>query len=142
MMSRRNTFSAASSSRRRKPRGAGTRIPAVAVKRVYEAPADGDGLRVLVDRVWPRGLSKEKARIDHWLKDVAPSTALRQWFRHDPERWAEFRWRYRAELAQNPDALEALRSLMRGKRATLLYDARDEAHNQAVVLAEVLEKDD
>jgi uncharacterized protein YeaO (DUF488 family) len=111
----------------------------VAVKRVYEAPAGEDGLRVLVDRVWPRGLSKEKARIDHWLKDVAPSTALRKWFGHDPERWADFRRRYRTELAKNPDALETLRSLIAGKRATLLYGARDETHNQAVVLAELLE---
>jgi uncharacterized protein YeaO (DUF488 family) len=112
----------------------------VAVKRVYEAPAGEDGLRVLVDRVWPRGLSKEKARIDRWLKDVAPSTALRKWFGHDPERWAEFRRRYRTELAKNPDAFEALRSLIAGKRATLLYGTRDEAHNQAIVLADLLEK--
>jgi uncharacterized protein YeaO (DUF488 family) len=110
------------------------------VKRVYEAPSKEDGLRVLVDRVWPRGLSKEKARIDHWLKDAGPSTALRKWFGHDPERWREFRRRYRAELAKHPDALDALRSLIRGRRATLLYGARDEAHNQAVVLAELLEK--
>ena len=108
------------------------------VKRVYEAPAQEDGLRVLVDRVWPRGLSKEKARIDHWLKEVAPSTALRQWFGHAPERWKEFRHRYRSELKRNLAPLDALRSLVRGKSATLVYGARDEQHNQAVVLAEIL----
>jgi len=142
VIARRNTFSAAPSSRRRKQVGAGAHRSDVGVKRVYEPPADEDGLRLLVDRVWPRGISKDEARIDQWLKDVAPSTALRKWFGHDPERWAEFRRRYRGELAENPDALEALRALVRGKRATLLYGARDEAHNQAVVLAEVLQKDD
>jgi uncharacterized protein YeaO (DUF488 family) len=140
VIARRNTFSAASSSRRRTRGAAPRRASTLRLKRVYEAPADVDGLRVLVDRVWPRGLSKEKARIDHWLKDAGPSTALRKWFGHDPERWREFRRRYRAELAKHPDALDALRSLIRGRRATLLYGARDEAHNQAVVLAELLEK--
>jgi uncharacterized protein YeaO (DUF488 family) len=110
------------------------------VKRVYDAPADDDGVRVLVDRVWPRGLSKEKARIDHWLKEVAPSTALREWFGHDPARWTEFRRRYRAELKQTPEPLKALHSLVRGKPTTLLYGARDKQHNQAVVLAEILEE--
>jgi len=112
----------------------------VRVKRVYDAPAHADGMRVLVDRVWPRGLSKEKAGIDHWLKEVAPSTALRRWFGHDPARWAEFRRRYRAELEQNSAALEGLRSVTRGKRATLVYGARDEQHNQAIVLAEILDE--
>ena len=137
-MGRRNTFSAMPSSRRRKAGKARTRRSAVRVKRVYDAPAVDDGVRVLVDRVWPRGLSKEKARIDQWLKEVAPSTALRQWFGHDPARWTEFRRRYRAELKQNLAPLEALRSLVRGKAATLVYGARDEQHNQAVVLAEFL----
>ena len=137
-MGRRITFSAMPSSRRGKLGKARPHPTALKVKRVYEAPAPNDGVRVLVDRVWPRGLSKEEARIDHWLKEVAPTTALRQWFGHDPARWAEFRRRYRAELEQNPAALEALRSLVRGKPATLLYGARNEQHNQAVVLAEVL----
>lgn len=110
------------------------------LKRVYDAPANDDGVRVLVDRVWPRGLSKEKARIDHWLKEVAPSTALRQWFGHDPARWAEFRRRYRAELAKNLAPIDTLRSLVHGKPATLLYGARDKQHNQAVVLAEILDE--
>jgi uncharacterized protein YeaO (DUF488 family) len=138
MMGRRITFSAMPSSRRRKAGQARTRRSTLRVKRIYDPPADEDGVRVLVDRVWPRGLSKEKAQIDHWLKDVAPSTALRRWFGHDPARWAEFRRRYRAELAETAGPLQALRALIRGKRATLLYGARDEQHNQAVVLAEVL----
>ncbi|HEV2546360.1 MAG TPA: DUF488 family protein [Stellaceae bacterium] len=128
------------SSRRGKAAKARTRRSVVRVKRVYEAPAPDDGVRVLVDRVWPRGLSKEKAQIDHWLKEVAPSTALRQWFGHDPARWTEFRRRYRAELKQNLAPLKALGALVRGKPATLLYGARDEQHNQAVVLAEILDE--
>lgn len=107
-------------------------------KRVYEPPSPEDGVRVLVDRVWPRGLSKEKAAADHWLKEVAPSTALRRWFSHDPERWAEFRRRYRAELARRPAALDELRRLVRASTVTLLFGARDADHNQAVVLQELL----
>lgn len=96
-------------------------------------------MRILVDRVWPRGVSKEKAALDHWLKDVGPSTALRKWFGHKPERWAEFRKRYRKELAVNP-AVKELRALVKGKRATLLFGAHDAEHNQAVVLAELLRR--
>jgi uncharacterized protein YeaO (DUF488 family) len=139
-MGRRITFSAKPSSRRPQSEKVRRSRSVVRVKRVYDAPADYDGVRVLVDRVWPRGLSKEKARIDHWLKEVAPSTALRQWFGHDPARWTEFRRRYRAELEQNLAPLDALRSLVHGKPATLLYGARDKQHNQAVVLAEILDE--
>ena len=139
-MGRRITFSGMPSSRRKRPGKARARRLAVRVRRVYAAPTPDDGVRVLVDRVWPRGLSKDKARIDHWLKEVAPSTALRQWFGHDPARWTEFRRRYRAELEQNPASLDALRSLVRGRTATLLYGARDEEHNQAVALAEILQE--
>jgi len=92
---------------------------------------------VLVDRLWPRGLRKDETKIDHWLKDVAPSAELRQWFGHDPARWDEFRRRYRAELHANAAALDELRQLT-GK-VTLLYGAHDEAHNQAVVLLELLQ---
>jgi uncharacterized protein YeaO (DUF488 family) len=112
-------------------------MPSPAIKRVYEPPATKDGLRILVDRLWPRGLKKSDAALDHWLKEVGPSTALRKWFGHDPDRWPGFRRRYRAELAKNP-ALEELRALARRRRVTLLYGAKDEAHNQAVVLAEYL----
>ncbi|GAB1412033.1 DUF488 domain-containing protein [Candidatus Desulfobacillus denitrificans] len=95
-------------------------------------------MRILVDRLWPRGLSKAQAAIDHWLKEVAPSNELRQWFGHDPEKWPEFRKRYRAELKDNP-ALAELRDLSRKGTVTLVYSAKDELHNQAVVLRQVLD---
>lgn len=110
----------------------------IALKRAYESPAASDGTRVLVDRLWPRGLSKARASIDLWLKDVAPSTALRKWFGHDPGKWPEFRKRYRAELQGNP-ALSELASLAREGDITLVYAARDPLHNDAVVLREILE---
>jgi uncharacterized protein YeaO (DUF488 family) len=111
------------------------------IKRAYEPPASEDGLRVLVDRLWPRGLSKEAAAIDEWLKDIAPSAELRRWFGHDPERWAEFNARYRRELssAQRSAALERLRDAARTRGSvTLLFAARDTTHNHASVLLEVL----
>ena len=109
----------------------------IRIKRIYEPAAAADGLRVLVDRVWPRGVSRAEAKLSAWEKDVAPTTALRQWFGHKPARWPEFRIRYTAELKRNP-AVDALRKLARGKTVTLLYGARDEDHNQAVVLAAFL----
>lgn len=110
----------------------------VQLKRVYDPPSPRDGTRILVDRLWPRGISKAKARVDLWLKDVAPSTVLRQWFGHDPARWSEFRRRYRAELRHQPDALAQLRALARRGRVTLVFGARDERRNQAVVLKDLL----
>ncbi|MBU6506456.1 MAG: DUF488 family protein [Alphaproteobacteria bacterium] len=110
----------------------------VQLKRAYDPPSLRDGTRILVDRLWPRGISKAKARIDLWLKDVAPSTVLRQWFGHDPARWSEFRRRYRAELRRQPDALAQLRALARRGRVTLVFGARDERRNQAVVLKDLL----
>jgi uncharacterized protein YeaO (DUF488 family) len=112
----------------------------IAIKRVYEKADRADGLRVLVDRIWPRGLTKEKAKIDEWLKDIAPSTELRRWFGHKSERWAEFQRRYQAELA-SPDArdvLERLRQLARKEKVTLLYGARNEAQNNARSLQSIL----
>ena len=109
----------------------------VMLKRIYEPPSSADGKRILVDRLWPRGLSKDKAKIDHWLKEVAPTTALRQWFGHDPGKWAEFQKRYRAELKSNP-AMDELRALSAQGSVTLLYAARDQAHNEAVVLQKIL----
>lgn len=109
----------------------------LSIKRVYLPPAADDGKRVLVDRLWPRGLSKHEAAVDVWLKDVAPSTALREWFGHDPAKWEEFRKRYLAELANNA-AVTELRALATAGRVTLLYGAHDEAHNQARVLLELL----
>ena len=108
------------------------------LKRVYETPSAEDGTRILVDRLWPRGLTKEKAQVDLWLKTIAPSAELRQWFGHDPDRWAEFQSRYRAELEANPDAVAELISALRRGPATLVYGARDETRNDAVVLADWL----
>lgn len=111
----------------------------IVLKRAYEPPAASDGTRILVDRLWPRGLAKEKARIDLWLKDVAPSTELRRWFQHDPEKWLEFKKRYRTELKRS-SALAELRNLSRQGDVTLVYAARDQLHNEAVVLRQILER--
>ncbi|HEY4134532.1 MAG TPA: DUF488 family protein [Alphaproteobacteria bacterium] len=109
------------------------------LKRAYDPPSDDDGLRVLVDRLWPRGLKRDAARIDHWVKDVSPSAELRGWFAHDPERWTEFQKRYRAEIKKNGEALAALKELMKGqKRLTFLFAAKDEEHNNAVALRNYL----
>ena len=107
------------------------------IKRVYEPASPEDGERILVDRLWPRGLKKADAAIDRWMKEVAPSAALRTWFGHEPERFAEFRRRYAAEMAGNP-ALAELRKLGRGRVVTLLYGARDPEQNQAAVLLDLL----
>ncbi|HRL25556.1 MAG TPA: DUF488 domain-containing protein [Brevundimonas diminuta] len=110
----------------------------VALKRVYEPPSDADGTRILVDRLWPRGLSKDRARVDLWLKQIAPTTELRQWFGHDPAKWTEFQHRYRAELEANGDVVSELKAALADGPATLVYGARDEEHNDAVVLAAYL----
>ena len=112
--------------------------PDVRLKRAYDPAEPGDGYRVLVDRLWPRGVSKERARLDEWARELAPSTELRTWFGHDPERFAEFRRRYRAELEAHADELEELRSRARDETLTLVYAARDSEHNDAVVLGELL----
>ena len=108
------------------------------LKRAYDPAAPSDGTRILVDRLWPRGVSKERADLAEWMKDIAPSTALREWFGHDPARWAEFQTRYRAELADHQAELDQIRALARKGMVTLVYSARDEAHNDAVVLRHVL----
>jgi len=105
---------------------------------VYEEPHDGDGHRVLIDRVWPRGVSKERARLDEWARELAPSDELRRWFDHVPERFDEFRARYREELAAHGDKLDDLRRRARSGPVTIVYGARDTEHNNAVVLAEML----
>lgn len=110
----------------------------VRIKRVYEPPSPGDGTRVLVDRLWPRGVKKADAAISQWMKEIAPSNELRKWFGHEPERWQEFRRRYRAELTRKQELLSELRSLAQAGPLTLVYSAHDEAHNQAVVLREAL----
>lgn len=109
------------------------------VKRVYDAAGPGDGYRVLVDRIWPRGVSKEKAHVDLWMKEIGPSDRLRKWFGHDPKRWAEFQKRYRKELKNNSELVGKLRELeKKDGTVTLVYSARDEEHNQAVALREFL----
>jgi uncharacterized protein YeaO (DUF488 family) len=111
----------------------------IRLKRAYEKPSPEDGLRVLVERLWPRGLSKERAAVDLWIKDVAPSPELRRWFHHDPALWDEFQRRYRAELRENNDAVEELRQKCRGRTVTFVYAARDEEHNSARLLKDYLE---
>lgn len=113
---------------------------AVELKRAYEPPSPDDGMRVLVDRLWPRGLSKEQLAVDLWLKEVAPSDELRRWYGHEPRRWKSFAAKYRAELAQRTDLLRLLDELRRRGRVTLIYGARDTAGNNAVVLREVLDE--
>lgn len=110
----------------------------VTIKRAYDPPSPRDGTRVLVDRLWPRGVKKAEAHIAQWMKEIAPSNELRKWFGHDPERWDEFRRRYKAELAGKREVVGELRELARQGPLTLVYSARDEAHNQAVVLREML----
>ncbi len=110
----------------------------VKLKRAYEPAEAGDGTRILVDRLWPRGVSKDAAAIDLWLKEIAPSTALRKWFGHDPDKWPRFRERYFAELDANREAVDTLREVMRRGPVTLVYGAKDREHNDAVVLEEYL----
>jgi uncharacterized protein YeaO (DUF488 family) len=110
----------------------------VGIKRVYDPAQPSDGYRVLVDRVWPRGVARERARIDEWARELAPSDELRKWFNHDPERFGEFQRRYRAELRAHGDRIEELRAHASRGRVTLVYAARDENHNNAVVLADLL----
>ena len=115
-------------------------MPVIKVKRIYQAADQKDGFRILVDRIWPRGLTKEAARIDLWLKDVAPSTPLRKWFGHDPALWEEFRKRYCAEPDQKRGPVDQILSKTKKKRVTLLFAAKDEQHNNAVALKQYLDK--
>ena len=113
----------------------------IKLKRVYEEPTKDDGFRILVERLWPRGHTKERASVDLWLKEVAPSSELRKWFGHDPAKWEEFRKRYRAELRQKKDAVSLLKQKSKEVTITHVYAARDEEHNSAIVLKEILERD-
>ncbi len=110
----------------------------VKLKRAYERPSPDDGIRILVDRLWPRGVKKVNAAIDHWMKEIAPSTELRRWFGHDPGRWEEFQRRYAQELKRHREQVDQLRSLARRSVITLIYAARDQDHNEAVVLRDLL----
>jgi len=110
------------------------------IKRVYEKPDKDDGLRILVDRLWPRGLTKEKASIGLWLKDIAPSTELRKWFGHDPDKWDGFKKRYREELKKNTEASSLLAEKLKQGEVTLVYGSRDKEHNEALVLKELFSR--
>lgn len=112
----------------------------VKIKRVYEAPDANDGKRILVDRLWPRGLTKEKADVDLWLKDIAPTTVLRKWFSHDPAKWEEFKKRYFDELKNNKEPVSLLKDEIKKGPVTLIYGAKDEVHNEALVLKNILNK--
>ena len=112
---------------------------AIQIKRVFESPEERDGLRVLVDRLWPRGISKTKARIDVWTKDLAPSTDLRKWYSHDPDKWLEFKSRYFAELDKNPEMVHELSAHLRKGPVTFLYSSKEQRLNNAVALKEYLE---
>ncbi|WP_126450906.1 DUF488 domain-containing protein [Sulfodiicoccus acidiphilus] len=111
----------------------------IKVKRIYDEPSPEDGLRVLVDRLWPRGVKKEVARVDVWLKEIAPSDELRKWFSHDPGRWEEFKVKYREELEGNPNLARLAQLVRENNAVTLLYSAKDRDRNNAVALREVLE---
>lgn len=111
----------------------------IKIKRVYEEPDAADGKRILVDRLWPRGLTKEKAKVDIWLKEIAPSTELRKWFGHDPKRWPQFQSRYLDELKSHNEQIQLLKHEAARSPVTLLYGARDEEHNEAVILQRLLQ---
>jgi len=110
----------------------------IRVKRIYESPDEKDGFRILVDRLWPRGLKKSSAHIDKWMKDIAPSTALRKWFNHEPEKWQTFKQRYDEELKNNAAVADLLKEINGNKNITFLYSARDEEHNQAIALQQFI----
>ncbi len=111
----------------------------IKIKRIYEKPEKSDGYRVLVDRLWPRGVSKEKAALDLWLKDIAPSNELRKWFGHDPKKWPEFQKKYKAEIAANKEVFNQLKEIAKKeKQFTLLYAAKDEMYNEAVIIKDLL----
>ena len=112
----------------------------IKIKRVYEQPNKEDGERILVDRLWPRGLTKEKAAVNLWLKEIAPSTELRKWFGHDPDKWKRFRGRYETEIRHKDNLVKVLKSKAKRRTVTLVYGARDEEHNEALVLKQYLER--
>jgi uncharacterized protein YeaO (DUF488 family) len=112
----------------------------IKIKRAYDTASVEDGQRILVDRLWPRGVSKERASLDRWAKELAPSTELRKWFGHDPERWTEFQKRYRKELLEYGEALNEIAKASRHRTVTLVYGAKDQGRNEAVVLLDVIQK--
>jgi uncharacterized protein YeaO (DUF488 family) len=135
-MKKRKTARASGGSRTRSRR----QSLSIEIKRAYDPPAPADGLRILIDRLWPRGISKVKLKLDAWPRALSPSTALRKWYAHEPSRFGEFRRRYRAELADEKDELAGLRAMIKGHRATLITATRELDLSHAVVLREILEK--
>jgi uncharacterized protein YeaO (DUF488 family) len=127
-------------SQRARPSRPKRRAASIAIKRAYDRPSPQDGVRILIDRLWPRGLSKAKLKIAAWPRELAPSTALRKWYGHEPARFAEFRRRYRAELAEHANALKALRALVRGRAATLITATREIDLSHAAVMRELLRR--
>ncbi len=113
---------------------------AIKLKRAYEKPSRNDGKRVLVDRLWPRGVSKQEAKVDLWLKEIAPSDELRKWFKHEPQKWSQFEKRYFSELDKNPEALEKLNEIVSKGNVTLVFAAADEEHNNAVALKQYIDE--
>lgn len=112
----------------------------IQIKRIYEEPQKSDGLRILVDRLWPRGVSKEKAALDLWFKDIAPSNDLRKWFGHDPKRWSDFQKKYKTEIKANKVVFDELKEIVKQRKTvTLLYAAKDVEHNEAVIIRDLLE---
>ena len=116
-----------------------TKIKRIKLKRAYDKPSDKDGSRILVDRIWPRGISKDNIQIDDWLKDIAPSTKLRKWFGHDPEKWNEFKKRYFQELINKQEIVDTIRNQMKNRHVTLVYSAKDQEFNNATALKEYIE---
>lgn len=112
----------------------------ITIKRAYQKASKDDGYRILVDRLWPRGLTKEKVAADEWMKEIAPSTELRKWFGHDPEKWEEFRKRYEKELKDKKELVDAIKKKAHHGKVTLVYGAKDEVHNEAAVLKEILSR--
>jgi uncharacterized protein YeaO (DUF488 family) len=111
----------------------------IKIKRIYEAAKRGDGYRILVDRLWPRGVSKEKAKLNLWFKDIVPSNALRKWFGHDPKKWTGFQKKYKSEIVANKEIINSLAEIIKNKKSvTLLYGAKDEQHNEAIILKDFL----
>jgi uncharacterized protein YeaO (DUF488 family) len=112
----------------------------IKIKRIYDSVSIDDGKRILVDRLWPRGIKKNEAKINEWLKDIAPSDGLRKWFSHDPSKWQEFKNRYRRELKNKSELIERLKGIAKKEKVTFLFSAKDKEHNNAIVLKEVIEK--
>ena len=113
----------------------------IKIKRAYESSSEDDGFRILVDRIWPRGVSKEKANLDTWMKEIAPSNDLRKWFAHDPKKWKEFENKYEEELKDKSELIDEIKGIEKGKgKVTLIYSAKDKEHNNAVVLEHILRK--